>query len=223
MHLLESGASLTNELDLIRFVGSMICKSLHYPYYEQRWASMVGPAFLGSVMALAILYPASYFLRKPSTLRYIFGFQPLRTFRIVEPDGTPTKAVFEDYPVLFFYYPYVYLFSFLSLVLVSKVSRYPRGGKGPDDFLTVTQIARVAALGALPVSIIHFLVTPFALGFWQWTQRRIDNWLAKMTGKRETKYDDSILRRVCYQYTRWHKKSIDRRFRERFLQGNGFA
>lgn len=160
-------------------------------------------------------------LYRESKLVAIFGSPPLRV--VTSQRNSTTKTVKEDHPVLFFYYPFFYLYSFFSLVLVSRIGKYPAGGQGPDVFLTVRQIARVASLGALPISVIHFFALPFAYGIWQWTRRGVDKWYARMTGGVEKEHEDSVLRRTCYQYLYWWRKLRDRRVNRRVSIGDGLA
>ena len=214
---INTSITSTNLPNHTRYIGSLICESLRYPYYAKRWDSiLIVPGIFGAFLALVILYPISFII--PENLA-MFGPPPLRV--VTSKRNSTTKTVPEDQPNLFLYYPLFYLYSFFSLVLVARIGPYP-SGDDPKVFLTVQQIARVAALGALPVSLIHFIVLPFSFGIWQWTRRGVDGWVSRMTGIEEKEHDDSVLRMVCYQYAYWWRRLRGRR-RAVDPRGDGLA
>jgi len=72
--------------------------------------------------------------------------------------------------------------------------------------MTRDQVARVVALGALPVSVLYVLIMPFLVAFSQCADRKINNWKRGVAKLDRRVYGDSLLREVVYQYTFFFKR-----------------
>jgi len=171
-----------------------MCKSLGFPHYRSPGADIVIIGVVGSTCAFLILVVPGFalFLRFPFDA--LFGPPPQRIIQ----RSHSTVTVTEDPPYLFLCIPLVYFYSLLSIVTVTNMAK-PKNSEG--ERLTKNQVARVASLGSLPVSVLCVLVVPFLVAFAQCADRAVNNWKRGIAKLEPRQYEDSALRKVVYQYT----------------------
>jgi len=100
-------------------------------------------------------------------------------------------VVREELPFLPLLLPIFYLHSFLPVIIAYGIN---------EGFaLTKSENARLAALGALPVSVTCFITYPWILAFSQLAWRNI----ADHPYNNLANYDDSLLESLLWQYAFW--------------------